>query len=461
MKLMLIAPASGRWYQVGRRRWFNGKTFRFSLLSMLRVAAETPEGWEIGLVDEQVDDIPWEETPDLVGITCMTAAAPRAFEIAQRFRERGVKVVLGGMYPSLCPEEALAHADAVVVGDAEGLWPQVLHDAEKDRLQGIYRHAQLPSLEGISAMPRHLLNRRCYATIHAVEATRGCPNRCDFCAVSAFHQHSQRRRPVESVLAEVAAIPERHFIFIDDHLVADFDYARTLFEGLIPLNKRWVAQMTLSMTEDEELVDLAARAGCVGVFVGLESLSSANLDSVNKSFHRAEHYAHAIELFHAHGIGVEAGLVFGFDGDTHSVFRQTLNLLDQLQVDAIQASILTPLPGTKRHEAMQHRIVDEDLGHYDFHHAVFQPRAMSTDALQAGHDWITREFYRPHRILRRLWRHLRRPRGWRTVGFVLAINLAYFGRVMAWSIRGHDPAESPVPEQLGKSTSADLAPYRG
>lgn len=447
MKLLLIAPASGRWREVGRTRWFNGKMFRFSLLSLLRVAAETPADWNIRVVDEQIEDIPWEDDVDLVGITCMTAAAPRAFELARRFRSRGVPVVLGGMYPTLCPQEALSHADGIVVGDAEGLWPRVIDDFRAGLLGGVYRHGVPPQLDGLKPAPRHLLAGHRYATVHAVQATRGCPNRCDFCAVSAFNGHTQRRRPVADVVREVAAIPAKTFIFIDDHLTADPEYARALFEALIPLGKRWITQSTLAMAQDEGMVALAADAGCVGVFVGLETVSNANLHAVDKAFHRAERYAKAIEVFHAYGIGVEAGIVFGFDGDDAHTFQRTLHMLDRWKVDAIQVSILTPIPGTRRYEKTQDRLVDRDLSHYDFHHVVFKPNQMSAQDLQAGHDWVTRQFYRPHRILRRLWRHLWRPNGCRTLPFVCAINLAYLGRVVRWKIRGFDPAKTRQPSR--------------
>ena len=202
MKIMLIAPASGNWHRVGRRRIFNGKTFRFSLLSLLSVAAETPSYASVEIIDEQVDAIPWEAPIDLVGITSMTAAAARTYELAARFRARNIPVVLGGMHPTFCVQETLQHADAVVVGDAEGIWPQVVADARDGRLKGIYRNTTFPDLQGLKQPPRHLLENKKYATVHAVQATRGCCNRCDFCAVSAFHQHTHRQRPVAEVIQE-------------------------------------------------------------------------------------------------------------------------------------------------------------------------------------------------------------------------------------------------------------------
>jgi radical SAM superfamily enzyme YgiQ (UPF0313 family) len=440
MKLLLIAPASGRWRNIGRSGLFNGRTFRFSLLSLLTVAAENPPDVETQIVDEQVDDIPWDEAFDLVGITCMTAAAPRAYEIAARFRERGVPVVLGGMHPTLCPDEAGQHADAIVVGEAEGVWPEVLSDAKAKRLRGIYRNPTPPDLAALKPLPRHLLDRRSYATVQAVQATRGCPHGCDFCSVSAFSHRTQRQRPIPDVTREIAALPGRFFVFADDNLVADRDYARRLFEALAPLKKRWITQATLSMAEDRCLLKVAADAGCLGVFVGLETFSATNLEAVSKSCNRVTRYREWTRRFHEHGIGVEAGLVFGFPGDRPSVFARTLRLLEELEVDVILVSIFTPLPGTPRFAALNERLLDRNWAHYDFHHVVFEPSAMSVESLQAGHDWITREFYRPWRIVRRVWRHLWRPRAWACLPYLLALNLAFYGRTVRWHIRGWDPA---------------------
>jgi len=440
MKLLLIAPASEPWHHVGRNRWFNGKTFRFSLLSLLTVAAETPEDVEVTIVDEQLDDIPWNGDHDLVGITCMTAAAPRAYEIARRFRERHVPVVLGGMHPTFQPDEALRHADAICVGDAEGVWPRIVADAEATRLRGIYRADAPACLTGLRPLPRHLLKRSRYGTVQAVQATRGCPNRCAFCAVSAFHGGGFRQRPVGEVVAEIAALPERFFIFVDDSLTANLDYARELFEALRPLGKRWISQSTLTVTDDPSLVQLAADSGCIGLFVGLETFSENNLTSVDKGFNRVADYRERILCLHEHGIGVEAGIVFGFDGDDRGVFDRTLTLLDELEIDMVQVSVLTPLPGTPWHDRVADRIFDRDWANYDYHRVVFEPRGMTAAQLQIGHDWVTSEFYKPWRIARRLARTALRRKGWRYFPFEAAINAAYYGRVRRWGIRGFDPA---------------------
>jgi radical SAM superfamily enzyme YgiQ (UPF0313 family) len=299
-------------------------------------------------------------------------------------------------------------------------------------------------LAGLKPLPRHLLSRRHYGTVQAVQATRGCPHRCAFCAVSAFHEGGLRLRPVEEVVAEVAALPNRFFLFVDDSLTADADYARELFRRLRPAGKRWFSQATLAITDDAGLVRLAAASGCVGLFVGLETFSETTLATVDKGFNRVAEYRARIEVLHAHGIGVEAGIVFGFDGDDRTVFRRTLGWLDDLEIDMIQASVLTPLPGTPYYDRVRSRIFDHDWSHYDYHRVVFDPLLMSAAELQDGHDWVTAEFYRPRRIARRLARAAGRGEGWRYLPYAAAINGAYFGRVKRWKIRGRDPSATTV-----------------
>jgi len=440
MKILLIAPASGRWRKIGRTGIFKGKTFRFSLLSLLTVAAETPPGVKVRIVDEQIDAVPWDEDFDLVGITCMTAAAPRAYEISSKFRGKGIPVVLGGMHPTFCPEEAMQHADAIVAGDAESVWPKILEDLKKGPIHGIYRNTSPVSLKGLKHTPRHLLEDKNYGTIQSVQATRGCSNSCDFCSVAAFHGHAQRFRPVEEVRDEISSLPKKFFIFVDDNLTGDREYAEELFRALVPLGKKWIAQSTLSIANDPDFVGLAAKAGCIGLFIGLETFSVQNLDAVGKTCHRVDEYREAIQLLHSYGLGIEAGIVFGFDNDTPEVFQHTLDMLNELEVDIIQVSVFTPLPGTPRFRTMENRILDREWSHYDFHNVVFEPEKMARNDLQAGHDWVTREFYRPRRIARRLLRHLRRPGGFRTLPYHIALNVAYFGRVFRWKIRGYNPA---------------------
>ena len=448
MRILLIAPASGHWRGLGRRRLFNGRTFRFSMLSLLSVAALTPEGHTIRLVDEQLDEVPWDEPVDLVGITVMTATAPRAYELCRRFREHGVPVVVGGFHPTFNVEEALEHATAVVAGPAADAWPAAVEDAARGQLKPVYHgnpHAPVPQ-----ELPRHLLNPRGYVSLQTCYATLGCRNQCAFCSITAFYEGQRYQRDIGDIVRHLAGFGDRFFMFIDDNLTQDRDYALRLFRAIAPLKKLWATQASVEIADDPELLAAMTDAGCVGVFIGLESFSEHALCSQNKTIRPPGYYRDAVQTLHRHGMVVEAGLIFGFDGDGPDVFESTLAMLDDLGIDVMQASILTPLPGTPLFAEMRHRIVDLDWSHYDYKWAVFEPARMSRTDLMAGLEWINKRFYSPARILRRLARWLTMPRGLGRFHIPLLLNVAYWGRQFQFGVKGYNPArQRPAVPELG------------
>ncbi|GAG81765.1 unnamed protein product, partial [marine sediment metagenome] len=258
MKLKLIVPVS-----VEQRRWV--RYFALPPLNLLYVAALTPKDVEITLVDEHVDRIDFEEEVDLVGITSLTATAPRGYEIADEFRKRGVKVVLGGIHSSALPQEAIQHADSVVIGEAENLWPEVIEDFKKKRLKKFYQSSQKPSLENLPLPRRDLLQGKRYLTKNFIMTTRGCPFDCDFCSVTRFFGKRHRFRPVGDVIKEIESLKGNFTVFADDNVIAHKKYAKELFKALIPCKKRWFSQADLTMAQDEELLKLAVQSGCEGV----------------------------------------------------------------------------------------------------------------------------------------------------------------------------------------------------
>lgn len=419
MKVLLVAPA---WRE---GLWHNTKPL-FPPLNLAMVAALTPPGIEVRIVDESVEPVDFEARVDLVGITSLTALAPRAYAIADAFRARGVPVVMGGMHPSAVPEEALNHADAVVVGEAEGQWPRLLEDFQAGRMQRIYRSGEKPTLDGLPTPRRSLLRLDRYLLPHTVQTTRGCPFACSFCAVSQFFGRTFRHRPVEDVVREVAALSGRLVGFIDDNIVASTKYARELFRALIPLKIRWFSQGSLNLADDEELLGLAAKSGCVGMFIGLESLSQSNLEGVGKRVNRVERFREAITKIHRFGIAIEGAFIFGLDNDDAGVFKRTVNFARKCRLEAAQFSILTPLPGTRLHREMgeQGRINNRDWSMYNFANVVYRPLSMSAEKLQQGFRWAWHKFYSYPSILQRL--------GWlpRRHGDILwAINLNFRRRV--------------------------------
>ncbi len=437
MRILLIAPASGRWRGLGKTRFFNGKTFRFSMLSLLSVAALTPDHHAITLVDEQVSDIPWDTPFDLVGLTVMTATAPRAYEISRRFREHGVPVVLGGFHPTFNIAEALQHADAVVAGPAGDAWPELLKDLRAGVLRSVYRgnpHREIPL-----ALPRHLLDRSKYVSIQTCTATLGCRNTCAFCSIAAFYKGQRYTRDIDEIVSHLRSFDDRFFLFVDDNLTQDRDYAMRLFDAIAPLGKQWGTQASIEIADDPELLRAMTRAGCVGVFIGLESFSERALCSQHKTLKSPHLYKQAVETLHRHGMVVEAGLIFGFDTDAPDVFETTLHVLDEIGIDAMQASILTPLPGTPLFEKMRDRIVDSDWEHYDYKWAVFEPALMSREDLRGGLEWINKRFYSPWRIAKRLRRWLSMPSGLGRFHVPLLLNVAYWGRQFRFHVKGYNP----------------------
>jgi radical SAM superfamily enzyme YgiQ (UPF0313 family) len=269
----------------------------------------------------------------------------------------------------------------------------MIEDFRNGRLKPRYVAGPV-SLVGLPVPDRALIQRGQYAPVDTVQATRGCPHSCSFCSISAFFHQRFRTRPVDEVIDEIRPL-SRYLLFMDDNITASKSYAEELFNRMIPLKKQWFSQCSIRIAYDDRLLQAAAASGCRGLFVGLESLAQDNLDGWNKKFNKAKDFEWAIKRLHDHGIGVTPGVVFGYDGDTPAIFDQTLDFLLRTNVDALQATILTPFPGTPLHEEMerQGRITDRDWSHYDFSHVVFEPLRMSAAQLRAGHDRVLTDFY--------------------------------------------------------------------
>ena len=439
MKILLIAPSSGYWKALGKKKFFNGKTFRFSMLSLLTVAALTPEEHELTLIDEQVDHIPENPDFDLVGITVMTAIAPRAYELCDYFRELKIPVVVGGFHPTFNIEEALNHADTVVAGPATGAWIELLEDFKKGVIKKIY-HGN-PTLPSPALLPKHLLDKRKYVTVNTMHATLGCRNECSFCSITAFYKGKRYQRPVEEVVEVLKSFKEKFFMFIDDNLTQDRDYIMELLTAMVPLKKKWVTQASIEIADDPELLKLMHDSGCMGVFAGLETFSESALCAQNKRIKRPQYYKDAVKKIHDYGIYVEAGLIFGFDNDGPEIFEDTLKILDDIGIDAIQASILTPLPGTTLFKEMKDSIVDYNWEHYDYKYAVYQPAQMSRKELRAGLEWINKRYYSLWPIFKRLVRWVLMPSGYRNFYAPLYLNVAYWGRQFQFKVKGFNPAQ--------------------
>lgn len=430
LRIALVSPR-GPLYRHRGGAW--KRQMRYAPLTLTTLAALVPDDVpaEVALYDEGIGDVPDDLDADLVGISAITGTAPRAYALADRLRQRGVPVVLGGVHPTLVPDEAQRHADAVVTGYAEDTWPELLRDVAAGRLR--HRYAQAPglSLAGRPHARRDLLPRGRVAQSHTIEATRGCLHRCDFCVVpTAWGRPLQR--PVADVIDDVRQMDARKLLFLDLNLIADVDYAKALFEALVPLNLTWGGLATTLIAHDDALLDLAARSGCRALLIGFESLSTETLAETHKQFNAAvpggpprqrpaDAYRVVLDRLHRHGIAVMGCFVFGYDTDGPDVFDETAQFVHDADVDLPRFAVLTPFPATPLHRqlAAQGRILTDDWGLYDGQHVVFQPARMSPGTLLRGTERTWLRTYRYGSIAKRLW-------GSKTqIPLALATNLGY------------------------------------
>lgn len=380
------------------------KTIWFAHLTLTTLAALTPADIEVKITDENVEPIDFEEDVDLVGVTGMVIHASRAYEIAQRFRQRGIPVVMGGPHASSQPLEAKEHVDAVVIGEAESVWRGLIQDFRNGCLKPFYKADTFCSMEGIPAPRLDLLRQKAYMTVNCVQTTRGCPHRCDYCHVIHFFGKTYRCRPVDDVIQEVNRLEGNFLVFIDDNITGNRQYAKELFTRLKPLKKKWAGQASLTLPRDPELLKLAAESGCVSLFIGMESLSADNLKSLNKSFNRPSQFEESIKVIHDHDIMILAGFMFGLDHDDEGVFERTVRFCERNRIELPTFFLLTPLPGTPLFQRMESegRLLHKDWTKYNGATVVFRPKLMKEETLQQGFHWACQETYSWSSLLKRV-----------------------------------------------------------
>ncbi len=387
-------------------------SLRYAPLTLTTLASLIPDELdaEVTLVDEGIEEIDTDLDADLVGISAITGTAPRAYEIAEAFRAQGVPVVLGGVHPTLRPEEAMAHADSVVTGYAEETWPRLLHDFTNGGMQRRYDQDPDLDLSGTPRPHRDLLPEGRFTTPHTIEATRGCQHRCDFCVVPSAWG-SPMQKPVETVIDDIRRMDPDTLVFLDLNLLGDIDYAKELFRALIPLDLKWGGLATTLIAQDAELIDLAARSGCAGLLIGLESLNPDSLAETRKQFNTLEEYRTVVERLHDADIAIMGCFVFGFDNDTPAVFEETVDFVNEVGIDLPRYAVLTPFPGTPlfRRLKKQGRILTEDWTKYDAQHVVYEPKGMSATQLQEGTRRAWEDTYKVTSIAKRLFRSRTRP----------------------------------------------------
>jgi len=410
-----------------------GKHVLTPSLALTSIAAATPPHWSVSYWDENLlqGAAPVDPFPAVVGMTVHLTFARRAYELARWYRQRGAVVVLGGLHVMSCPEEARPHCDALALGDGVSIWPQILHDQEAGRLQPEY-HGSFRTPYRDAPLPRRdLLPRESFLTTTSLIATRGCHCRCGFCYLSTDGLHMPyQTRPPEQVAREWVEDDQPYAVFTDNNLGSKPEYLWELCRALTPLERIWSAAVSIDVADDASLVREMALAGCTGVFVGFESLSDANIRDQRKQSPSVADYARRVRLFHDSGIQVNGSFVLGFDHDGPNVFEQTVAWIEENRLECATFHILTPYPGTPlfRRLESEGRILHRNWDRYDTSHAVFRPRRMSVEELEAGYAWCYRRLFSHASIFGR------RPRDWRAVPPYLAMSYLYKKNNWLWRL---------------------------
>jgi radical SAM superfamily enzyme YgiQ (UPF0313 family) len=405
MRILLVQPTTC--YPDGRplrskTRWLLGITLPY-------LAGLTPRGIQVDLADDRLGPIPYHRSYDLVGITATCATSIRAYEIAQEFRREGVPVVMGGFHPTLHPEEALEHCDGVVVGEAESVWAQVLEDVRVKRLKERYQAEAFHDLKGLPRPRLELMDYRRYRVkIAPTQTSRGCPYHCSFCEVPIVYGHTYRRRPLEEVMAEIRANVRitglKNIYFIDDNLTGHREYARELFQALIPLKIRWSCLWTINTSRDEELLDLAQKSGCYHVNIGIENVCPESIESIDKVQNPVNDYEWLLGRLRKKGIFYSLNFMFGLDGDQREVFDETLAFLERIKAPLAFFNVAVPRRGTPMWEQMQRegRVHNPEAEKYLGMVCNFTPKHITPGECEAEVWRCFKKFYSLASICRRL-----------------------------------------------------------
>ena len=374
-------------------------------LALLILGALTPKRHRVTVEDENVQKINLGDNPDIVGITVKVDTAPRAFEIADSYRAKGIPVAMGGIHATACPEDCITHCNSLVIGDAEEIWPQLVADAESGTLKNIYRNISRIDSSRIPIPRWELLNHGRYLFTNTLTIGKGCPWRCDFCYNSSENIDSgYRTKSISQILAEIESRKTDHVMFIDDNFIGDPNFVRRLLPEFKKLGITWHTAVSANIGLYDDILDMMAESGCKSLFIGFESVNQKNLLHCHKTQNKIERYDETIEKIHKRGMLVNASLVFGFDGDDSSVFSSTLEWLVKNRGSTMTSHILTPYPGTELYRRLEseHRIIDRNLRHYNTAHAVFTPMNISPADLESGYVKIYSDFYSWANILRRM-----------------------------------------------------------
>lgn len=413
MKILLISPARDA-------HAYTNKGIYIPQLALFILEGLTPKEHQVKIVEEEHMTVDFNEECDIVGISCMTSNANNAYKISKEFKKRGKIVILGGIHPTILPDEALQYADSVVIGEAEGVWEQVLQDIQNNNLKRRY-HVSDPDLTKYIPKDFSTLKLKRLFNIIPIMTTRGCPYNCDFCCVSNIYGKKIKHIPVENIVRDIVESKAKNFIFLDDNIIGHQQYAKELFKAIKPLKIRWVGQASISFANNIEMMQLAKQSGCKGLFIGLESVSEDQIKKLRKLNGELEKIKQSLKKIRKMGIIIFASVIFGFDDDTHQSFKKTLKFLMKNKISIASFNILTPYPGTKIYNEFKQngRLINDNWDYYDHHTVVFKPKNMTPLELQLGKINAKDKFFRLSSIIKRMSGNLSNP------AIYLATNFGY------------------------------------
>ena len=401
-------------------------------LSLVTIAAMTPQEHYVYIEDENIGEINFNDNPDIVGITVNVDTFYRAVEISEKYRTKGTKVIFGGIHASACPDDMIPHCDAVCIGEAEGLWQQIIDDCLHNTLKTQYHNTEPTDLSLVPVADWGFIkNKEKYLYYNVIVTSRGCPFKCEFCYNSCeYMSRKYRNRPVNDIIREIESLGTSQIMFIDDNFIGNIRWTEDLLERITPMKLVWHAAVSTNIVNYPDLISKMAQSGCKSLFIGFESINENSIKSVNKQQNKIHEYEKLINLLHNNGIMVNASLVFGFDSDTPDTFKNTLQWLVKNRVETMTGHILTPYPGTVLYKRLKDegRILHNDFEKYNTAYVVFKPENIDAEYLQKAYRKMYSDFY----SFRNIWR--RRPQNKKIRASYFLFNLGYrkFGGFMSF-----------------------------
>ena len=374
------------------------KTWLMEPLPIAQLASLTPSDIDIEFFDDRLEEINYKTDADLIAINIETYTARRAYQIADNFRKENKTIIMGGFHATLNHEEVLEHADAVLIGEAENIWTEILEDFKHSKLQKIYKSKERPKLDGLFP-DRSVYKGKKYLKLGLLEAGRGCYFNCNFCSVTHFYKQSYVPRPVEDIIKEIKELNYRYYFFVNDNICADFNYAKKLFKALIPLKIKWISQASINISKDKEILELMKKSGCIGVLIGFESLDEVALKEMGKpAINKIDIYEKAIDAIYDYGIGIYATFVFGYSEKDEYFFEKTYQFARRNKFLLVAFNHLVPFPGTPLYEKLKKegRLIYEKWWlepNFRFGDVAFRPEHMSAERLSNLCHVYRKKFY--------------------------------------------------------------------